>query len=507
MDPEDAILLLSDGIPPNLGGEALLLELERHGQALVDAVKDPEGPSLTWQSAVSLMAAAANTDLGAEGFYSHFGWPTTSNAVQSGLKSKRVLQAVAFASEPFVPPALTAEVFKHPLVLDGITRGLQANPQPFIQPGDLAAAAQSTQSGFVRLLSALEKVGADTELRLQWSACCLRVLTSNPETHRDSARHFLQALLDDQRVIMVYYAFRALADQHPDLWSDSQAVKILAAFVQYCVSKDALRTNELVQLATDEELRRRCARQFSLSAIVGAMGVYLVRELRRDEGQVPMWFFFDQLQDDYPKLALAWSGFSSHGILPPPPPTYSSRIRYLRTELTEALKGAQTELRARLYDQLPLAIQIYQQNVKGVFQPLLEAIESGTRPDLILERIISVDPAELVTKNELQKTSRFPIEGKMLRKMISDNRRILQCLETAAEIQAALQNTLTELCMEPNDRFDILDEFSLFTQEIGETAVMALQQLLPSLWQRLQTNTHMMEAEREELYALEADQW
>jgi hypothetical protein len=61
--------------------------------------------------------------------------------------------------------------------------------------------------------------------------------------------------------------------------------------------------------------------------------------------------------------------------------------------------------------------------------------------------------------------------------------------------------------MEPNDRFDILDEFSLFTQEIGETAVMALQQLLPSLWQRLQTNTHMMEAEREELYALEADQW
>jgi len=125
-----------------------------------------------------------------------------------------------------------------------------------------------------------------------------------------------------------------------------------------------------------------------------------------------MWSFINQLQDDYPKLALIWTGFASQGTLPALPTAYAGRIRLLRSELQKAIGAAQTELRTRLYDQIPLAIQIYQQNVKEVFQPLLETIESGTQPDVILERIRHEDPDELVTGNELQKANRFPIEGR-----------------------------------------------------------------------------------------------
>lgn len=507
MDPEDAVLLLSEGISPDLSSEALLPELEKHGEALAYATRIPEGLNgLVWQSGIALMTAAASTDLGADGFYERFGWPTLSSAMEFGLGSQRVLDAVALASEPFVPAKQAAKVFEHPLVLDGIARGLLVNPRPFVRPGELAAAAQTTQNEFVRLLSALAKMGADLELRMQWSACCLRVLSVNPEAHRNSAVHFLQALMDDQRFIMAYYAFRALADQHPSLWEKSQAVQSLGAFIQSCVGKNAFGIDELVRLASDEELMMRCIGNIGLSAVIGATGCYLVREQRRDEGLVPMWSFINQLQDDFPRLAAAWTGFASQGMLPTLPTTYAGQIRHLRSELHEAIEAARTELRARQYDQLPLAIQIYQHNVKEVFLPLIEAVESGKRPKLVLEQIRHEDPTGLVTDNELQRANRFPIEGKMLRKMISDNRRILQCLETAATIQGELQSTLTKLSSEPRDRYDVFDEFVLFAEEIGQTAVMAVRQLLPTLWQCLQAGVDTMNAEREEAYAVETGQ-
>jgi len=49
-----------------------------------------------------------------------------------------------------------------------------------------------------------------------------------------------------------------------------------------------------------------------------------------------------------------------------------------------------------------------------------------------------------------------------------------------------------------------LDEFVLFTEEIGQTVVITLQQLLPALWLSLQASIDAMDAEREELYAVEA---
>jgi hypothetical protein len=495
MDPEFALLTVES----ELLGEAEfdIGDLSRFGEVVATAAATPGGYSdLAWKGGARLLDVARRHGQDPGHLFDVFGWRALANGIQTALQDKRLLEGLSYASVPFMPPKGSPYIFDHPQVVEAIRTGLATLSQPFIKPSDLGAADAAVQTQFGELLSRLSSFPVDNELILQWSASALRVLPTESRSHKVAAIKLLETLCSEGRIAVAYYAFRALAEQHEDLWEYPVALIILQTFVDRSRQDEAVGGEVLAQLCVDDDVLRRCNEQFDLLVLVGSLAINLIRRYGDERTEATAWHFVNEMYGSSALVAYALGNYLTEGSLPPLPISRTDRLETLEQEFKEVVALAENELRLRRYA-LPLAAKIYQSNVREVFTPFLDGIRSGHCSSTLVKRIQESDPEELVTESELQKSATYPIDGKMLRKMVGDSSRILQALGSAALKRIELDKARAEWAAQPDDELELFQEFSLLLEELDEAARWALETLLPDLWTRLEEGVTIAIREQE----------
>lgn len=497
MDPELALLTLES----ELEDEAELSDLEdlhRLGQAVAAAAATQEGYSgLAWKAGAKLLDVAERFGQDTDHLFDTFGWNALANGLQGAIRDKKLLRALSYASVSFLPRSQSPPVFDHPRVVEAIRAGLVATPRPFINLSDLAAADTSVQTQFGELLSRLPDFTLDNELILQWSASALRVLPSQSPYRQVAAINLLHALCGERRFIAAYYAFRALAEQHEDLWRHPIALNVLQSLFDQYWQNEEVGVQVLAQLCADDDVLRRSDQQFDMLVLIGALAISLLHRYGCQGPEVVAWHFVNETYDLSALVAHALGNYLTDGSLPPLPTSRSEWVEALEQEFNQAVRLVENELRPRKYGLLTLAGKIYQSNVREVFTPLLNEIRSERRSSTLVEQIRQTDTEKLVTESEWQKASTYPINGRILRKMVGDNRRILQALECAARKGIELDEARAEWAAQPDDEFKLFHEFRLSIEGLGPTAIWALETLLSDLWMRLQEGVAIAAREEE----------
>lgn len=494
MDPEFALLMLES----ELLGEAEfdIGDLSRFGEAVAAAAATPPGYSgLAWKGGAKLLDVARGLGQDPDRLFTTFGWRALANGIQTALRDKRLLSALSYASVPFLPPTESPPIFDHPQIVEAIRSGLVVTPRPFVKPSDLGAAAPAVQAQFGELLSRLSNFSIDNELSLQWSACALRVLPTQSMYHQVAGISLLQALCSEGRIAAAYYAFRALAEQHEDLWKNPIALAVLQSFVNLYWQDEELGSEVLAQLCADDDVLRRGNEQFDILVLVGALAINLTRRYGDKRTEATAWHFVNEMFGSSALVAHTLGNYLTDGGLPHLPVCKTDRLEALEQELNQAVAFVENELRPRQYKRL--ASKIYHSNVQEVFTPLLDEIRSGHCSAELVERIQRIDPAKLVTASEWQQASPYPTGSKVLRKMTGDNLRTLQALESAARKRIELDNARAEWVNQPDDEFKLFQDFDSLLEDLGATGIWALETLLPDLWTRLQEGITIAMREQE----------
>jgi len=497
VDPELALLTLEMEIldVPEPSVEAL----PRFMEAIIAAAGTRQGYSgLAWRSGVKLLSVAKMSGQDPDSLFDEFAWRALAVALQRALQDNRLLSALSYATVSFLPPAGAPPLFDHPQIVQGIRTGLSANPCPFIKPSELGTADPAIQAQFGELLSRLRFFSVDSELLLQWSASALRVLPIQSTCHWAAAMSLLHALHNEKRFTVAYYTFRALAEQHGDLWQQSLALAILQAFISECWQGAEIGLEVLSHLCTDDDdLLRRSSEHFDLLVLVGALAINLTRRYGYTGTEALAWCLVNELFGSYPLVAAVVQNYLASGSLPPLPISRADRLDSVEREFLKTLELVEEEMRPRSYARLTLASKIYQSNIREVFAPLIDSIRSGHCPPALVERIARIDPEELVTHSEWQKSSPNPIDGKILRKMVKDNSRILEVLGAAAQKRIELDTAKVEWAAQPDDAFELFQECSSLLDCLDEAAIWALRTFLFDLWEKLREGMDIAARERE----------
>lgn len=496
MDPEFALLKLELELLSE--AKCNLSDLSQFGEAVTTAATTPDGYSgLAWKGGAKLLGVAQRLGQDPDRFFDTFGWRALANGIQTALRDKRLLSALSYASVPFLPPTESMHIFDHPQIVEAIRAGLATTPPPFIKPSDLGTADAAVQTQFGELLRRLPNFPVDNELTLQWSASALRILPSQSSHHQVAAINLLQALCSEGRFAAAYYAFRALAEQHEDLWRHPIALTVLQTFVSGLWQDEEMGSAVLAQLCVDDDMLRRCDDQFDILVLIGALAINLTRHYGGEPTEATAWHLVNEMLGRSALVAYALQNYLMDGSLPSLPISMADRLEDLKQEFNQAVALVEKELRPRRYALLSLAGKIYQANIQEVFTPLLDEIRSEHCSPKLVERIQEIDPVELITGSEWQKSSRYPIDGRMLRKMVGDNSRILQALKSAARKRIELDDARAEWAAQPDDQFGLFQDFGLLLEDLSSTATWALKSLLSDLWTRLQEGISIAAREQE----------
>lgn len=484
MDPEFALLILESEL---LGDVRIAPEQFAYfSEAVAAAAAVPEGYSgLAWQGGAKLLKEALSRGHDPTHFFSTFGWDALATGIRAGLENNQVLSALSYASLSFLPPAESSSVFDHPQISRAVRTGLGKMPHPFIKPAELNAADEAVQAQFGELLKRLSSFGADNELLLQWSASALRVLLTQSHLYQTAAISLLETLCLEGRIAAAYYAFRAMAEQHDDLWDHPVALRVLQSLIDQYWQDSEVGEEVLAQLCVDDDVVRRLDQRFDLLVLIGVLAINRVQCRAHDRRtETTAWRLVNEVFGTSALVASALSDYLTDGSLPPVPVCKIDQIEDLEREFRQAVALVEKDLGPRKYK--TLAMRIYQSNIQEVFSPILDRIRSGHCSSELVKQIREIDPEELVTGSEWLDTTPHRIGTKVLRKMTSDNRRTLETLESAAHKGIELDRAKAEFNSQPTDEFEFFQEFEMIVRELGTAAQWALKTLLPDFWTRFQ---------------------
>lgn len=499
MDTQHALLileaeLLDSGIDL---GHLTDDDLRRFGDAVATAATMAKGYSgLSWLGGARLIQIGQQLGYNSVAMFDSFGWVALANGIRSGLQDKRLLEALSYATVSFLPPQWGNSIFLHPMISEAIHAGFAATPRPFIKPSDLGAASPFLQAQFGEFLEHLQNFSTDNELHLQWAAAALRVLPTHSNYHRIAGIKLLQALYSSGRLVAAYYAFRALAEEHDDLWQHPTATTILRHFISQYWMDETLANETIVHICIDDEILLRSTEHLDLLILIGSLAINLMRRDGYEIVEATAWHFVNELFEISAMVARVFENYLTLGSLPPLPVADSHILTTLEQEFIEQIIRVENELRPRSTFK-PLALKIYQSNIKDVFIPLFEEIQQKDCSVELITRIREIDPEEIITESEWLQSSPFSIGTRVLRKMATDNTRILQVLESAALKRIELENARTKWANYSTHEFDLFREFDALSETFGVTGKWALETLLPDLWKTFQLGVAIMEREQE----------
>lgn len=488
MDGIEALLNLEDRISELRSSKHFdFSELKELGQMIAIAAKVYDGyRGLAWQYGGDLLNFARNAHLDEEALFDSFGWSSLKNGIESAIENREILEALCFAESDSFWGARSLNS-NSTTIGQTLTTALHNTPRSFMNPSLLAAASEKIQKQFVSLFDILAMQPVDPELKLQWGACALRALPVTHDNRLSAAISFTNVLCAMNIPATAYCVFRALAEQHEELWISDSAIKVLRQYIELLITGPEQSLEGLVSLCVDDDLLRRCDDERNLLVILGGVGIYLVGECQVDAGELVAWRLVSGIQSEFPLLAHTLSEFLVNKTLPSWPEELAAQLKIERAELSKKIDVVKKLLRDRGYDGVPLAREIYQWNVHYVFSPFLEEIESCSSNQLaaLCMKIESLDAKQLVLDNQNQRESRYPIEGRLLQKMISDNDKILKALYEACTVRKSLSFLRAELANRSAESFQVFIEFEEFTESIATESQGVLERLLPHFWRHL----------------------
>lgn len=495
-DPEMALLTLE----AELGATEIKIDdVPRLMEVVVVAARAHDGYSgAAWKAGARLASVAKQFGRAPDLLFEQFGWRALATGVQAALQDNKFLSALSYATIPFLPPPNSTPVFDHPQIIEAFRAGLDVTPTSFVDPSGLGIADPVIQAQFGELLTRLPyfPVQIKSETYLQWSASALRVLPVQSAYHRAAAISLLDALCKSKRPGTTYYVFRGLVGQHQDLWQHPLVLTVLYALIEQYRQDEATGVEILAQLCTDDDILRRFGDHFDLLVVIGGLAIYLAQRYKSTGVETAAWHLVNEVYRRHPLVGVALGEYLTNGALPSLPTPKAERLESLKQEFRQAVENAEKELRPHAYANLPLAQKIYQSNLREVFNPLLEQIRSGRRSMSVIERIKQLDPEKLVTESEWQESAMYPIDGRILRKMIKDHSRVVEALESAARKRIELDETKIEWT-KPSGEFAMFQDFSLLLESLDKTTIAALQMLLPDLWIRLQEGVRLAAKDQE----------
>ena len=264
---------------------------------------------LVWRAGARILDIAEKHGQDPSRLFGKFGWSTLARAVHSSLQDDNLLQALSYASEPFLPPPGSPPIFDHPQITEALRTALAKNPRPFIKPSELSLVESAVQAQFGELLSRLENLSVDSEVLLQWSSSALRALPVQSECHRVAAASLLRTLHSKKRPAIAYYTFRALAEQHEDLWQQPLALSVLQTFIEQYWQDEETGVEMLNHLCADDDLLRKAGEDFDLLTLIGALGINLARRYGYTEAEAVAWRFVNEMYGSYTLVAHALSEY------------------------------------------------------------------------------------------------------------------------------------------------------------------------------------------------------
>lgn len=499
MDSIEALLNLEDRISKLRNSREISFSgLGNLGQMVAIAAKAPDGyKGLAWQYGGDLLDLARNAHFDEQSLFDSFGWLSLTNGIEGALKNREILKALCFAEyESFWQARSLAS--SNTTVGPTLANALKAIPHAFVDPSLLATASDKVQKQFVSLFGLLVTQPIDPELKLQWGACALRALPVTCADRFYAAMGFIDTLHSINVPATTFCVFRALAEQHEELWISDCAIKVLQQYIELLIDDPEQGVKELVSLCTDDDLLYRCDSEQNLLVMLGAVGIYLV--VHKDSisaGERIAWRFVNGIQNEFPLLAHAFYEFFANAALPPWPEKLAVQLDVKRSNLLGEIDNIKTLLRDRGYDGVSLARQIYQWNIKHKFSPLLEKIENCPPDQLarLRDEIESLDAKQLVLDNPNQKESRYPIEGRLLHKMTNDNDKILEALHATCTAREELVALRVELTNRSAESFRVFMEFEKFTGFVAIESQRLFERLLPDIWYHLRKGLEISKEE------------
>jgi hypothetical protein len=486
MDADYALLELEEKTSSDL----LLNAGNRHEliQLLSTAASIPEGYfELIWRYGKKILDALTEPEINYYETFIKYGLIPLSEGLRASLVDKRILDSLSCIDQNYIPSTVPfTMVLKNTIIRESIDKALSVQPLPFINPSELGKVSETIQKAFVDLLCLLHEINASTELQLQWSASAIRILPQN-NSYILASNIFLKALLLDARVNTAYFAFRALAEKNEGLWSGDTSITVLSQYIKENYVGQRENKQALLQLVLDEEVQRHIKNNLDLQILVGSLGIYLKYDCAFNQADAAVWGYILDLQPSYPSLSHAIFDYASTGQLPALPIKRTSLLRNLEQDFNISIEHAANEIHPRTYRGIPLAVSIYNLNVKKHFQPILAKIKKnkGSDPKKILNYLEELDPVALIVNNELQANDRYPIQGNLLQQMIRDNQKIIDCLQNAIQLSALLNSQRNKMEQAAEDETAIYIEFQLLVEQISPVGKWAFQTLLTPLWEIL----------------------
>jgi hypothetical protein len=496
MDETEALLQLDERLTELQNKKKYnLRHLSDLGILIIHAAKSPDGyAGLVWKYAGDILDLARKARMDSDVLFNSFGWQAIANALESAVIHHEILKAFVFAEydsfwegKNLLPP--------RPEIEHMLTEIEPLIPTSFISPSTLAASSSNVQRQFIDFLEIVLRYPVDPEVKLQWGACALRALPQTSPLRVSAAMHFIHILIDSGIPVTTYSVFRALAEQHEELWLSKSMLIVLQKYIETFLDNASIGTQELGDLCLDDELLRRCNADRDLLVVLGTLGIYLV-DRKCNEGEAICWRFLNSIQSEFPILAHVLTDYLTSQKLPDLPEKTGAQLETQQRSFDESVKEVESSLRRRTYDGINLAVKIYQSNSQQFFHPFLKEIRRcpNEKSDLH-DQIAALDPRRLIQENLYQKESMYPIEGKLLQKMISDNEMIIQKLLTASASCMALHELHHRLVARSREVFSAYAEFESFWSSLLPSSRSILEKLLPTLWQRLKEGLEITKEE------------
>lgn len=481
MDFDDALLIIEEQIE-----SPERFNLDTLATAFPIVASHPDGYSgKVWEYGTKVLQLAQQKGITYTEAFDKIGWETFKSALFAGISQKKVTRVLSFAQHNFIHPASDIKTILNDFrIRNAIEDGIKTRKHSFIQPSDLGVLTSSEQDAFAELLTIIDDLKVDNELKLQWSASALRFCLPNSRSYIIASEILTKTLIFDQRHYSAYYLFRALSENCDDLWNSHIVHELIKALIQDYIDHNC-GTEILVEVCSDTDTQKKWKDNTSLRFLVGILSVHLLSEHRVTEVETVAWEFPVMIQIDYPNLSSVLASYITNRGLPELPPEYVEELTKLEAELFSLIDAAEDQLRERTYRGVQLAVKIHRELLKDSFLPVLESIKQRKSAGKILDQIKKLDPENLISENAYQRKNSFHVEGKLLQQMIKDNRDMKKSLEKAAQVLKQIQEIQHKRSLVAVGQFEFYQEFELFCEELSEVGQWTFERLIPDLWKIL----------------------
>ena len=195
MDFDDALLLIEEQIE---SPERFNLDILANAFPVVAA--HPDGYSgKVWEHGTKVLQLAQQRGIKPEAAFDKIGWETFKSALFSGISQKNIIQVLSFAQYNFIHPTNDVKTMLNDArIRVGIEDGLKIQKDPFIRPSDFGVLTSGGQDAFAALLTVIDDLDIDNELRLQWSASAVRFCLPNTHSYVVASEVLIKTLIKDR---------------------------------------------------------------------------------------------------------------------------------------------------------------------------------------------------------------------------------------------------------------------------------------------------------------------